>query len=439
MDPEQLQGDENEDEAREKETDDEKIERLGKEIHDLKEEVERMLSSSPPITRPPVPEPLLKLRHAIKEKDTERELLLEDQRVSKVIEEYLQENPSILKEVNECPICLEPIFDVGKASFFICCGNKVCGSCSDPLYASASGDTCLLCREELNTDGEALSILRTKAAEGKAWAQCLLGTKYFGGTLGLTVDRQRAESLYRKAADQGHPEAQYYLGKIEDARSNYAEACRLFEAAASQGHMIALCHLGIQYCQGHGVEQDLIKAVRLITIAAKLQTTVDFADRLLANSFASGTGGLQESMVRATHYLKRAIENHELPAQFTVQYASFLRYISASYYPDYIIAPAGHNLMPEALFWYRRAHAIPMSSTAPTIPSLETYDSSIKELCSFCYKRISTDKPKCCVECRAVYYCSRECQVADWKAGHKKDCVKALKKRLSAAGNSFYV
>jgi len=45
----------------------------------------------------------------------------------------------------------------------------------------------------------------------------------------------------------------------------------------------------------------------------------------------------------------------------------------------------------------------------------------------FCFhtecKSIDTDKkPMTCGQCRDVAYCSRECQVADWKAIHKHEC-----------------
>eukprot|EP00562_Extubocellulus_spinifer_P010221 CAMPEP_0178499014 /NCGR_PEP_ID=MMETSP0696-20121128/15588_1 /TAXON_ID=265572 /ORGANISM="Extubocellulus spinifer, Strain CCMP396" /LENGTH=161 /DNA_ID=CAMNT_0020127663 /DNA_START=81 /DNA_END=563 /DNA_ORIENTATION=- len=160
---EQLEADEDKDRE---ETVDEKIDRLGKEIGDLKERVKMILMTLPPITRPPVPEPLLKLRHAIKEKDTERELLLEDQRASKVVEEYLQENPSILEKVDDCPICLEPIFDVNGGVTLMCCGKKVRKSCSFPLSETVSG-TCPLSREKFPHESESLSIYRSKAAAGK--------------------------------------------------------------------------------------------------------------------------------------------------------------------------------------------------------------------------------------------------------------------------------
>jgi hypothetical protein len=44
--------------------------------------------------------------------------------------------------------------------------------------------------------------------------------------------------------------------------------------------------------------------------------------------------------------------------------------------------------------------------------------------CSYCN---SEDRPKTdlkrCSQCKAVHYCSKDCQVKDWKAGHKKDCA----------------
>jgi len=434
---EHLQGNKDKDEkVKDKdreETVDEKIERLGKEVEVLQEQVKLLRTSLPPITRPPAPEPLLRLRRAIKEKDMERELLLEDQRASKVVEEYLQENPSILEQVDDCPICLEPIFGEAGAPSFLCCGKKICRSCSDPLYdSSVSSDTCPLCRQELPSEGEQLSIVSPKAAEGKAWAQCKLGVQYDRGWWGLAVDKPKAESLFRSAADQGYSHAKFLLGVIETARANYSEACRWWEAAGSQGHMNALGHLGVNYYMGCGVAKDDMKAVRLMTVSSKLQTTERRAHEMLGECFALGVGGLDVSMVRAVYYMKPSIEGDELLPESMILYASILQSISKKYYPNCTIPPSGDNNMPEALLWYRRANAKAMNAD-PYTP-LELYELLIKELCACCYKTLSTDKPKCCVECKAAYYCSRECQAADWKAGHKKDCVKSLKKRLRATG-----
>ena len=275
-------------------------------------------------------------------------------------------------------------------------------------------------------------MLRTNAAAGKAWAQCSLAAGYDNGGVGIGVDKRKAESLYRKAADQGHSHAQYQLGLFEFERNNASEACRLFEAAASQGHMSALGQMGKLYRDGRGVEQDFVKAARLLTISAKLQSTELHVHAMLGRFFFNGTGGLHQSMIRSMYYLKPAIEGVESCAATMKLYASILFILSVRAYPDCLIAPSGHNVKPEVLFWYRRANA--KFTSAGSIQAVESYESTIKELCGCCFRTLSTDKPKCCIECRAVYYCSRECQAADWKAGHKKDCVKSLKKLLRAKG-----
>lgn len=50
--------------------------------------------------------------------------------------------------------------------------------------------------------------------------------------------------------------------------------------------------------------------------------------------------------------------------------------------------------------------------------------------CDHCTARHmdGTPKFKMCSACTAVRYCSRECQVADWKAGHREKCGKPLAK-----------
>jgi ankyrin len=41
--------------------------------------------------------------------------------------------------------------------------------------------------------------------------------------------------------------------------------------------------------------------------------------------------------------------------------------------------------------------------------------------CARCFKAL--DVPKRCGKCKAVFYCSGECQAADWKGGHAKKCA----------------
>ena len=42
-----------------------------------------------------------------------------------------------------------------------------------------------------------------------------------------------------------------------------------------------------------------------------------------------------------------------------------------------------------------------------------------------------------CSRCLCTYYCSVECQTADWKAGHKKECKKLAEGRATQAASCF--
>lgn len=61
-------------------------------------------------------------------------------------------------------------------------------------------------------------------------------------------------------------------------------------------------------------------------------------------------------------------------------------------------------------------------SAKPATPS----DSSVKK-CHYC-KKVSTPEQPCkkCSRCKNVVYCSKECQVSDWKESHKQQCVNMI-------------
>ena len=39
-----------------------------------------------------------------------------------------------------------------------------------------------------------------------------------------------------------------------------------------------------------------------------------------------------------------------------------------------------------------------------------------------CFSCGNTGTMKCCSRCKCAYYCSRDCQAAAWKSGHKATC-----------------
>ncbi len=76
----------------------------------------------------------------------------------------------------------------------------------------------------------------------------------------------------KKAAEQGHADAQYNLGVMyangDGVPEDYAEAVRWFRKAAEQGDALAQARLGVMYATGEGVPEDVIQAYAWISLAS---------------------------------------------------------------------------------------------------------------------------------------------------------------------------
>jgi TPR repeat protein len=143
---------------------------------------------------------------------------------------------------------------------------------------------------------EALSRLyRVAAYQGDAGAQYKLGklidadvarhqphgfreiTKK-GKVIAKTVpcgNQSEAVRYIRLAADQGHKDAQYYLGNIlcsgrKEVDRDGLEALRYYRLAADQGHLRALEKMAFLFEVGcEGVEKDFNEAFRLFRLVAE--------------------------------------------------------------------------------------------------------------------------------------------------------------------------
>ena len=91
----------------------------------------------------------------------------------------------------------------------------------------------------------------------------------------MTQDLQQATMWFKKAADQGHAEAQYSLGKAyyefhgaSGVPKNDLQAALWYRRAADQGHVGAQTSLGVLYYNGEGVPQDYDQATLWLQKAA---------------------------------------------------------------------------------------------------------------------------------------------------------------------------
>jgi TPR repeat protein len=157
-----------------------------------------------------------------------------------------------------------------------------------------------------------LEELRAAAEGGDAGAQCALGKKI------LEEDNSReAVGWFRAAAEQGHAEAQLYLGscfyKGEGVDQDLAEAVRWFRKAAEQGHADAQNPLGVCFQRGEGVERDFAEAVSWFRKAAE-QGLAD-AQNWLGFCFTIGKG-VYQNFAEAVSWLRKAAEQGHTTAQF---------------------------------------------------------------------------------------------------------------------------
>jgi len=173
------------------------------------------------------------------------------------------------EEVEDCPICNESLPKLAsKLVRMTCCGKGMHIKCRNDMNASCMTDTqkntCIMCRTNKPAAGSAgdeeeIERLRRWVEKGKAWAQSMLGKKYYDGE-GVDQSYQQARELFELSATQGNVEAQFSLGVMYDegqgVDQSYERAAEYYEAAARQGMVGAQYNLGALYANGQGVEQS---------------------------------------------------------------------------------------------------------------------------------------------------------------------------------------
>jgi len=122
------------------------------------------------------------------------------------------------------------------------------------------------------------------AEQGNVAAQLFLGHEYSSNSSEVVAPNPaEAVKWYRKAAEQGNGEAQYFLGLMHlgdrGVPQNNAEAEKWIRKGAEQGYSLAQSRLGKMYAEGQCVAKDEAKAVYWLRLAAE-QGDIDARKRL---------------------------------------------------------------------------------------------------------------------------------------------------------------
>lgn len=122
----------------------------------------------------------------------------------------------------------------------------------------------------------ALDLYRKAAAQGDPLASWLVGRRYFLGG-GSPRDLDAAQKWLKHGAEQNNPFAAYYLGRVM-AERDYTKAPALYKIAADQGLPQAQYFYAKALKDGRGVSMDRFNAYIWFTIALDTRYTAASTD-----------------------------------------------------------------------------------------------------------------------------------------------------------------
>jgi TPR repeat protein len=180
---------------------------------------------------------------------------------------------------------------------------------------------CSLSPMTAEADTSGIAELEIKAARGYVKQELELAADYFAGRR-VPKDLTQSAYWYRKAADQGNPAAQVYLGYMYTVGiglpQDKAEAVRWYRRAASSGNAEAEVNLAALFIRGDGVKQDIQEALLLLKSAADKRD--GRADAYLGLASYLGMGGAVDHSA-AEAWFKIGVRQHDPEAEFLL--ASF--------------------------------------------------------------------------------------------------------------------
>lgn len=166
---------------------------------------------------------------------------------------------------------------------------------------------------------QALEWFRRAAEQGVPEAQYMVGLAYYEGTV-VKKDVKLALLFINRAAAQGDEDALNVLGNLhmegEGMPVDQRKGVALYQAAARGGSVEAMVSLGRAYRKGEGVPQDFRKALSYYELAAALGST---QGQVMAGLMYQYGRGVPRNVERARQRFSAAA------AQGDVHAAKFLR------------------------------------------------------------------------------------------------------------------
>jgi TPR repeat protein len=164
----------------------------------------------------------------------------------------------------------------------------------------------------------AVNLYKIAADAGHREAAFELGKMYQTGK-GVTANSPRAITYFELAAMQGHELAQLELGFAfslgELAQGDYAKSFAFFKRAADQGNAKAQFNIADFYFEGTGVAQNKVEAAKFYALAADQGD--DNAQVQLGGMYFRGEG-VKQDKAEAARLFKLAADQHNAIAQYAL-------------------------------------------------------------------------------------------------------------------------
>ena len=358
-----------------------------------------------------------------------------------------------------CALCSDDFPLVGSMQEYCChvahcCGKMFCIECIHRITGD-SEYTCVMC--------------------GHNWTANPFALDGHNKTLTIRASRDLIGTM-KKNAKKDLPWSQYQLGWYwEDERA--MDTTKLLRKAARKNHPAALLSLGQFWRDGFGCKENLEEARRCIDEGMALdfrlaeegkRLLVSIAENYVSNDALGPAREILEPITRENNgtcatSADAKYQMGRLVFVYEDDYKTALEWFSSAYFSTFEFeskdgdrdrsAPA-HSAMvccqflnaPAcAKFWMASAKMMPSDldikermGRVRIMVSFSRTLRSIRDTCGGCGVEFEGKERKFCRGCRAVCYCSRDCQKMHWnrkKDNHREDCKAAteLKRKLKEA------